>query len=277
MIFDQQSVKNNKRLPKPCHLYELEKYLNLDAFFRQITRVVPDFNSTKSSNYEISSSSSSSASPNPSVADEPSPNEEPAPTPVTQINNAPTINPPTDLYSDEFMIDNVKKCNEDSILNTIVYDTTLPDTILQDEQSCESSDMQTPSVSDEINFSNQLSDDTFNTEGSRGSLLSQCASQPDQCVSEPTTLTQIKCVTAPTTPIGSRPNSPSLTPSYSKTKKCVKNKSSISREVNMTVKRRKVWIMIARKEIPRAQRKQTSSRKKLLATCRKISRMATNK
>ncbi|XP_053210181.1 uncharacterized protein LOC128393970 [Panonychus citri] len=122
--------------------------------------------------------------------------------------------------------------------NDIKYDATLPDEILQSESS---SGEYGPSLT------HSVSDDTFNTEANT------------ECMT-----------TATTSPTSSRSNSPSLITINQKAKKKIKTKCSSSREA----KRRKIWISIARREIPRAQKRRSSFRKKLLATCRKISRMA---
>lgn len=198
--------------------------------------------------------------------------QSPSLTSVSSSQYAPNVDP---FVSESYLSDS-KRTKLDTLLDEIPYDATLPDEILQSESSAidsEPAPSYTPSMSDDINLASHLPDDIYDTDASCTSLLSQCLSQPAKSLTNGPTLTQIKCLTAPTTPAASPPSTPSslvINPATKTVKKNLRKTKEMSPEKAMAMKRKKIWISIARKDVIRAQKIRSLNHKEILANCKKM-------
>lgn len=222
----------------------------------------------------VSVSGTTNASVSPIIPPFSEVSQSPSITSVSSNQNAQNVD---SFMTESFLTESKRMKLEHTMLDEIPYDATLPDEILQSESSANDSEPApscTPSMSDDINFCSHLPDDVYDTEGSCTSLLSQCLSQPAKSLSGVATLTHLKCLTAPTTPAGSPPSTPSslvLNPSTVKTiKRSSKKFKKTSPEKAMAMKRRKIWINIARKDVIRAQKQRLSNHKDILTNCKKM-------
>ena len=117
-----------------------------------------------------------------------------------------------------------------------------------------------------------LPDEIFDTEESSGSVLSQTLSQPTP-THPMTTFPLPKCATAPTTPTSLSPSTSPVMPAKraKRVKKRLSGHSSVvDSEALLNAKRKRLWIMIARKEIPRAHRQKAVAKKEALANLKRM-------
>lgn len=157
-------------------------------------------------------------------------------------------------------------------IEEISYDAHLPDKILQTE--CPNVSYIEPSGSSNYslndNLSTQLPDDIFDTEESSGSVLSQTLSQPPLSHSV-TNFSIPKCATAPTTPTSLSPSSSPIIPTKSAKRSAKKKANSVpNQEAIIALRRKRLWIAIARKEIPRAQKQKLAAKKDMINNAKKM-------
>ncbi|RWS17785.1 DNA helicase INO80-like isoform X2 [Dinothrombium tinctorium] len=174
--------------------------------------------------------------------------------------------------AESLLLDTTKRIKLEKMLDEIPYDATLPDEILQSESSANISEPgpSCTSMNDDIVYSSQLPDEIFDTEESSASMLSQCLSQPATFVNPPAMM-QPKCATAPPTPTGLCPDSPSQVIMPPKSKRGPKKKNQNgNQEAVLALKRKRLWIAIVRKEIPRAQKQIFAARKETLTNCKRM-------
>ena len=174
--------------------------------------------------------------------------------------------PSNSLLSDPLINDSKRIKLETKMLDEIPYDTTLPDEILQSESSATAPDLGSsciPVVNNEIFYSSQLPDEIFDNEESSASLYQL---QTSKSFSLPSNLTQYKNVSTSE----SRSNSPALIINTKGKGKSKSKSSSKDQEASMNLKRKRLWIAIVRKEIPRAQKQKLAARKETLTNCKKM-------
>lgn len=161
----------------------------------------------------------------------------------------------------------------EKLLDENKYDTTLPDDILQTESSSMpfpdplSSSSSTFKINE--NVTSQLPDEIFDTEESSGSVLSQTLSQPTPTSSLPS-FTLPKCSTAPPTPTASARSSPPLIPMKAIKKLSKKKQTVQDKEAVANMKRNRLWVSIARKEIPKAHKQKMAAKKEQLTNAKRM-------
>ena len=160
----------------------------------------------------------------------------------------------------------------EKLLDENKYDTTLPDDILQTESS--SMPFPDPLSSSSTfklneNVTSQLPDEIFDTEESSGSVLSQTLSQPTPTSNLPS-FTLPKCSTAPPTPTASARSSPPLIPMKAIKKLSKKKQSVQDKEAVANMKRNRLWVSIARKEIPKAHKQKMAAKKEQLTNAKRM-------
>lgn len=226
---------------------------------------------TESSFSPVVSTSGTNPSTSPIIPPLSEVSQSPSLTSVSSSQCAPNIDP---FVSETYLSDS-KRTKLDTLLDEIPYDATLPDEILQSESSAidsEPAPSYTPSMSDDINLPSLIHDDIYDTDASCTSLLSQCLSQPAKSLTNGPPITQLKCLTAPTTPAASPPSTPSslvINSSLKGVRKNSKKTKETSPEKLIPIKRKKLWISIARKDVIRAQKVRSLNHKEILANCKK--------
>lgn len=155
----------------------------------------------------------------------------------------------------------LKTMKTEKVTDEIAYDPQLPKDILQTECSEPESSNWLPAAITPL-----LPEEIFDTEESSGSVLSQTLSQPTP--TRPlTTLPAPKCATAPATPTSLSPATSPLIPT-----KTVKRsaKKTTTTTVSADTKRKRLWVAIARKEIPRAHKQKVLAKREALTQAKRL-------